>query len=46
MSNGISAEELRPYALPAVLAEAVRRGVAAGDGAAGLSTLVGRFRRA
>lgn len=33
-------------ALPAVLAEAVRRGVAAGDGAASLSTLVGRFRRA
>ncbi|MFJ6379086.1 NAD(P)-dependent oxidoreductase [Kitasatospora sp. NPDC092039] len=33
-------------ALPAVLAEAVRRGVAAGDGAASLTSLVGRFRRA
>ncbi|MFE4396482.1 MULTISPECIES: NAD(P)-dependent oxidoreductase [Streptomycetaceae] len=33
-------------ALPALLAEAVRRGVADGDGAASLSTLVGRFRRA
>ncbi|MFG2912426.1 NAD(P)-dependent oxidoreductase [Kitasatospora sp. NPDC048298] len=33
-------------ALPAVLAEAVRRGVEAGNGAASLSTLVGRFRRA
>ncbi|MFE7526398.1 NAD(P)-dependent oxidoreductase [Kitasatospora sp. NPDC057542] len=33
-------------ALPAVLAEAVRRGVAAGRGADSLSVLVGRFRQA
>ncbi|MER6299127.1 NAD(P)-binding domain-containing protein [Kitasatospora sp. NPDC001539] len=33
-------------ALPAVLAEAFRRGVEAGDGAASLTALVGRFRRA
>ncbi|MGW3077700.1 NAD(P)-dependent oxidoreductase [Kitasatospora sp. NPDC001132] len=33
-------------ALPALLAEAVRRGVEAGNGAASLSTLVGQFRRA
>ncbi|MFI2611843.1 NAD(P)-dependent oxidoreductase [Kitasatospora sp. NPDC018619] len=32
-------------ALPAVLAQALRRGVAAGDGAASLTTMVGRFRR-
>ncbi|MFI6157139.1 NAD(P)-dependent oxidoreductase [Kitasatospora sp. NPDC051170] len=33
-------------ALPALLAEAVRRGVEAGDGAASLTSLVARFRRA
>ncbi|MEU1284635.1 NAD(P)-binding domain-containing protein [Kitasatospora sp. NPDC005856] len=33
-------------ALPAVLAEAFRRGAADGNGAAGLTTLVGQFRRA
>ncbi|WP_158845201.1 hypothetical protein [Streptomyces sp. NRRL WC-3742] len=33
-------------ALPALLAEAVRRGVEAGDGSASLTSLVARFRRA